>query len=166
MAGSVVLVLVLTVLILVLILLLIKKTKVKKTSVTLLKVSQNDAYGIITDKADISMDHNMAYGTSAHLPSPSQPGATLTQNPVYITTPNIPVKTNQSYGTSAHLPSPSQPGATLTQNPAYITTPNIPVKTNQSYGGTTTTLLDSDQLYATPRGEEGQVKQDLDYDYI
>ena len=134
-AGSVtvVLVLVLTVLILVSIL-LIWRTKVKKTSVTLqqtdLKVLQNDAYGITTDKADISMDCNMAYGTSAHLPSPSQPGATLTQNP------------------------------------AYITTPNIPVKTNQSYGGIATTSLDSDQLYATPRGEGEQVKQDLDHDYI
>ena len=31
------------------------------------------------------------------LPSPSRPGATLTQNPAYITTPDIPVKTNESY---------------------------------------------------------------------
>ena len=40
----------------------------------------------------------------------------------------------------------------LTQNQAYVTSGNIPMKENECYG-TTTTSMDSDQLYATVEEE-------------
>lgn len=53
---------------------------------------------------------------------------------------------------STHHPTPG-PSHTqdmeLTQEEAYNTIRNIPLNFNESYG-TTTTLMDSDELYATP----------------
>ena len=62
---------------------------------------------------------------------------------------------NESYSTSL-LPLPSrvyqQQSTQLSQNQAYVTSASVSMKPNESYG-TTTSLMDSDMLYATVEGE-------------
>lgn len=106
------------------------------------------------DENDVKVKENEAYNTTNHPHDDTEND----YNTVTVFTNHNPALSSKV--TTSHTP--AQPSDTqevsLSANPAYITTPNIPTSDNQCYLNTSA-AQDSDELYATPRGEGPQSAQ-------